>query len=112
MPAVSLALDYLPTRELGAQVVVPAADYRRLSQEAKRDSEQMAERQLTGIGCAITYEPGWQLRHPYMADNGTWVPAVWHYDVAGMLPHTDHPPKDAVTLARERLGIYSLETPR
>ncbi len=111
MPAVSLALDDLPTREFGAQVLLPPAEYRRISPEAKRDAEQIAVSQLTRIGCAITYEPGWLLRHPYTADNGAHVPAVWHFDVGGERPHTDHPPKDAVTLEFERLGFYLWETP-
>ncbi len=112
MPAVSLALDDLPTREFGAQVLLPPAEYRRISHEAKRDAEHIVERQLTRMGCAITYEPGWQLTKPYMAADGTtWVPALWHFDVGGELPHTDHPPKDAVTLDLERLGFYSWETP-
>ncbi len=112
MPAVSLALDDLPTREFGAQVVLRPGKYARLTDETRAEAEGMPRRVLERLGCGALCANDWQFSEAWTDDEGREYPALWTYSVTGMRPHTDHPPKDAVTREFERLGFHLWETPR
>ena len=98
MSAVSLALDDLPALPYGSQVGLSPREYVRLTDKSRADAEGMARRVLERLGCGDIRGTVWLLEIAWTSDAGAEYPAIWTYSVDGMRPHTDHPPKDAVTV--------------
>ncbi len=112
MSAVSLALDDLPTRTYGAQLGLSPREYAHLTDDSRAGVEGRLRSLLAGMGCGAVRVTEWLFKGAWTADDGTEHPPLWLCGVSGDLPHTDHPPKDAVTRDIERLDLYLWETPR